>query len=225
LGVARFFVVLIPTETMELIRRFFPKLMPNQLEQFAQLEPFYQSWNAKINLISRKDMEHFYIHHVLHSLAIAKVVKFKPFTQIIDIGTGGGFPGIPLAVMFPDARFYLIDSIGKKIKVVQEAITELGLKNVVAEQKRAEQVSGKNYDFAVTRGVAPLTDLYKWSKNLVIHSTEVYNTLPNGLLALKGGNLTHEIAALKRPVKHYYIGEMFEDIDFFAEKYVLYVRM
>lgn len=210
---------------MELIRKYFPKLSAQQLEIYTRLEPFYRNWNDKINLISRKDFEHFYLHHVLHSLAVAKVVQFKPYTHIIDIGTGGGFPGIPLAIMFPEAQFYLIDSIGKKIKVVQAAIDEFELKNVKAEQKRVEQVTGKIYDFALSRGVAKLSDLYAWSKNLVVRTEENYNTLSNGLIALKGGDLTEEIAALKRRVYHYYIGEMFEDIDYFTEKYALYVRI
>lgn len=210
---------------MQLIRRYFPKLTAEQLELYSQLEPFYREWNEKINLISRKDFDHFYEHHVLHSLAIAKVVQFKPYTHIIDIGTGGGFPGIPLAIMFPQVQFYLIDSIGKKIKVVHAAIEAFGLKNVKAEQKRAEQVSGKIFDFAISRGVAKLSDLYAWSKNLVVHSDEQYNSLPNGLIALKGGDLTEEITALKRRVHHYYIGEMYDDLDYFTEKYVLYIRI
>lgn len=210
---------------MELIQRYFPKLTPEQIDKFTRLEPFYSDWNSKINLISRKDFEHFYLHHVLHSLAIAKIAKFKPFTHVIDIGTGGGFPGIPLAIMFPQVQFYLIDSIGKKIKVVQAAIDEFGLQNVKADHKRAEQVTGKTFDFAISRGVTKLKELYEWSKNLVIHTDENYNTLHNGLIVLKGGDLTEEVKDLNRRVKHYYIGEMFEGIDYFNEKYVIYVRM
>ncbi|QQS28882.1 MAG: 16S rRNA (guanine(527)-N(7))-methyltransferase RsmG [Sphingobacteriales bacterium] len=210
---------------MELIQKFFPKLSAEQLDKYARMEAFYGDWNSKINLISRKDFEHFYLHHVLHSLSIAKVIKFKPYTHIIDIGTGGGFPGIPLAIMFHQTQFYLIDSIGKKIKVVQAAIDEFDLKNVKTEQKRAEQVAGKVYDFAISRGVTKLKELYSWSKNLVIHTDEQYNTLYNGLLVLKGGDLTQEIKELNRKVQHYYIGEIFDGIDYFNEKYVIYLRM
>ena len=167
---------------MDIILKYFPELTERQREQFAALLPLYEEWNAQINVISRKDMEHFYEHHVLHSLAIAKAIQFKSMCEILDVGTGGGFPGVPLAIMFPNARFTLIDSIGKKIKVVQSVIEQLGLTNVRAEQIRAEQVKG-DYDFVVSRAVASLTEFSGWVRGKVsdIHYHKLHNGRYNSM--------------------------------------------
>ncbi len=211
---------------MKQILTYFPKLTIQQQLQFTQLGDLYRDWNSKINVISRKDIDNLYVHHILHALSIAKVVPFRPYTHILDIGTGGGLPGIPLAILFPEARFYLIDSIAKKIKVVDAIVEALGLENVQAEQKRAQQVQGKQFDFVVTRGVTKLPALYEWSKKLIVQ--EHYNERSNGLLALKGGDLTDEIASLpakvQRKTKVLPISDFFEE-DFFATKKVVYVKM
>ena len=195
---------------VELIYKYFPQLTERQKEQFAALMPLYQDWNAKINVISRKDMDNFYEHHVLHSLAIAKVQPFKTMAEILDVGTGGGFPGIPLAIMFPDAKFYLVDSIGKKIKVVQDVAQQLQLQNVRAEQIRAEQVQG-DFDFIVSRAVTDLSQFSQWVKGKV--SGIQYHHLRNGILYLKGGDLDAELAPFKKKVRTWDIS------DFFAEEY------
>jgi len=184
-----------------IIFKYFPELSKEQKEQFTRLKPLYDEWNAKINVISRKDMDNFYIHHVLHSLAIAKIVQFKGYTEVMDAGTGGGFPGIPLAIMFPDARFYLVDSIGKKIRVVQEVVASLGLKNVVAEQLRMEQVD-HSFDFIVSRAVTALPDFIRWV-GYKFHRKS-FNKIPNGILYLKGGNLAKELREVKRLKKKIY---------------------
>ena len=190
-----------------------------QKEQFAALLPLYEDWNSKINVISRKDMDNFYEHHVLHSLAIAKVQPFKTMAEILDVGTGGGFPGIPLAIMFPDANFYLIDSIGKKIKVVSDVAQQLDLKNVRAEQIRAEQVEG-DYDFIVSRAVTDLSQFTQWVRGKV--SDSHYHTLRNGILYLKGGDLTEELAPFKKKVRTWDISDFFEE-EFFDTKKVIYL--
>ena len=192
---------------MDRIIKYFPELTERQREQFAALLPLYEDWNAKINVISRKDMGNFYEHHVLHSLAIAKVQPFKTMSDILDVGTGGGFPGIPLAIMFPHANFYLIDSIGKKIKVVQNVAESLQLKNVRAEQIRAEQVEG-DYDFIVSRAVTDLSQFTQWVRGKV--SDSHYHTLRNGILYLKGGDLTEELAPFKKKVRTWDISDFFE---------------
>ena len=204
---------------MDLITKYFPKMTERQKEQFAALLPLYEDWNSKINVISRKDMDNFYEHHVLHSLAIAKVMQFKTMAEILDVGTGGGFPGIPLAIMFPDANFYLIDSIGKKIKVVSDVVQQLDLKNVRAEQIRAEQVEG-DYDFIVSRAVTDLSQFTQWVRGKV--SDSHYHTLRNGILYLKGGDLTEELAPFKKKVRTWDISDFFEE-EFFDTKKVIYL--
>lgn len=204
---------------MELLLKYFPELTERQREQFAALLPLYEDWNSKINVISRKDMANFYEHHVLHSLAIAKVQPFKTQADILDVGTGGGFPGIPLAIMFPHSNFYLIDSIGKKVKVVQNVVASLGLKNVRTEQIRAEQVQGE-FDFIVSRAVTDLSQFTQWVRGKVsdIH----YHHLRNGILYLKGGDLSEELAPFKKKVRTWDISDFFEE-EFFQTKKVIYM--
>ena len=197
---------------MELIQRYFPNLSDLQYKQLKALGELYSDWNAKINVISRKDMEHFYERHVLHSLAIAKVIQFKPDTQILDVGTGGGFPGLPLAILFPEVSFHLVDSIGKKIKVVQEVSNAIELRNLSAEHARAEQVSGQ-FDFVVSRAVTRLAEFYPWVQNKF--NKKSFNDLDNGILYLKGLDLMEEFDQLKKPyqlfsLKDYYTVEWFE---------------
>ncbi len=180
--------------SVDILFTYFPELSAKQKEQFEALGPLYADWNSKINVISRKDMAHFYMHHVLHSLAIAKVVRFKDFTEIMDAGTGGGFPGVPLAIMFPEAKFYLADSIGKKIKVVNEIIHAAEIKNVEAEQIRMEQVD-RTFDFIISRAVTALPDFVKWT-GYKFHRKS-FNTIPNGILYLKGGEVKEELRQIK----------------------------
>ena len=193
---------------MDEILKYFPEITERQKEQFAALLPLYEDWNSKINVISRKDMDNFYEHHVLHSLAIAKVQPFKPMAEILDVGTGGGFPGIPLAILFPDARFHLIDSIGKKIKVVQSVAEQLELTNVRTEQIRAEQLRGE-YDFIVSRAVTDLSQFTQWVRGKV--STIQYHKLRNGILYLKGGDLTDELAPFKKKARTWDISDFFQE--------------
>ena len=206
---------------MDIIIKYFPNLTERQREQFAALLPLYEEWNAQINVISRKDMEHFYEHHVLHSLAIAKVMRFAPMTEILDVGTGGGFPGVPLAIMFPDARFMLIDSIGKKIKVVSDVIDRLGLTNTKTLQIRAEQLDGE-FDFVVSRAVTTLGEFVPWVKKKI--SKSQYNDLRNGILYLKGGDLTNELFTFRHKVKTWDISDFFEE-EFFDTKKVIYLPL
>ena len=204
---------------MQLLLKYFPELTERQREQFAALLPLYEDWNAQINVISRKDMANFYEHHVLHSLAIAKVQPFKTQADILDVGTGGGFPGIPLAILFPHSNFYLVDSIGKKIKVVQSVAESLGLKNVRAEQIRAEQVQG-DFDFIVSRAVTDLSQFTQWVRGKVsdIH----YHHLRNGILYLKGGDLTQELFPFRKKVRTWDISDFFEE-EYFQTKKVIYL--
>lgn len=187
------------------------KLSDRQAEQFAQLDALYRDWNSKINVISRKDIDNLYEHHVLHSLAIAKLLPFQPGTTIMDVGTGGGFPGIPLAILFPECQFLLIDSIGKKIKVAAEVAQALGLTNVVCKQERAEEEKQK-FDFVVSRAVMPLPDLVKLVRKNI--SNKHKNAVPNGLVVLKGGDLTEELRPFKEaeltPCSTWFKGEWFE---------------
>ena len=205
---------------MEIIRKYFPQLTARQYEQFAQLEPLYQDWNSKINLISRKDIDQLYEKHVLHSLGIAKVVQFKPETTLLDIGTGGGFPGIPLAILFPECHFHLVDSIGKKIRVVQEVAQALQLTNVKAEQVRAETIQEDTYDFVISRAVTDLKEFHGWVRNKI--NKPYQNSLRNGILYLKGGDLTEELKGVRFKYKIYNLSDYFEE-PFFETKKIVYV--
>ncbi len=205
---------------MNEIQQYFPQLSAEQVRQLSMLESLYTDWNAKINVISRKDIESLYIKHVLHSLAIAKVQPFEPNSTVMDVGTGGGFPGIPLAIMFPETQFYLIDTIGKKIKVVQEVITALGLKNAKAEQKRAEIVTQK-FDFIVSRAVTNMPDFVSWIQNNI--KPKSVHSLKNGILYLKGGDLSEELKPFPKAVE-YPISEFFNE-DFFETKKVVYLPL
>lgn len=204
---------------MDKILKYFPEITERQKEQFAALLPLYEDWNAKINVISRKDMDNFYEHHVLHSLAIAKVQPFKPMAEILDVGTGGGFPGIPLAILFPESKFHLIDSIGKKIKVVQNVAEQLELTNVRTEQIRAEQLRG-SYDFIVSRAVTDLGQFTQWVRGRI--STIQYHKLRNGILYLKGGDLTDELAPFKKKASTWEISDFFQE-DYFLTKKVIHL--
>ena len=195
---------------------YFPELTARQREQFGALENLYREWNEKINVISRKDMDEFYIHHVLHSLAIAKFITFKSGSKILDVGTGGGFPGIPLAIFFPEVKFHLVDSIGKKIKVVNEISTTLGLKNVLGEQCRMEELEGE-YDYIVSRAVAPVGQLLKWTDHLIEKGEG------HGWILLKGGDLADEIKEGGKPAKITDISSYFSE-DFFLTKRIVYIR-
>jgi 16S rRNA (guanine527-N7)-methyltransferase len=202
-----------------LIQKYFTELTDDQISKFDQLYDLYSFWNAQINVISRKDIDELYERHILHSLGIAKFCSFKPGEKVLDVGTGGGFPGIPLAILFPDTRFHLVDSIGKKIKVVNEVALALGLKNVKASHLRAEQVSDK-YDFVVSRAVTRLIDFYPWVKGRF--NADSKNAIANGILYLKGGDLKEEIAESRLKAELYPLSEYFEE-PFFETKYVVYI--
>jgi 16S rRNA (guanine527-N7)-methyltransferase len=206
--------------TSDIILKYFPDLTPEQQQQYRQLPELYQYWNSQINVISRKDINLLFERHVLHSLGIAKVISFLPGENVLDVGTGGGFPGIPLAIMFPDTQFYLVDSIGKKIKVVNEVAKAIGLKNLKAEHIRAEQVPGK-FDFVISRAVTQLKDFYPWVKGKFNKTSS--NTIPNGILYLKGGDLQQEITESGLAVKQFYLKDYFEE-EFFETKQVIYVK-
>ena len=197
---------------MSLIEQYFPDLTDAQKLLFTRLEPIYKEWNLKVNLVSRNDIENLYERHVLHSLAIGKFIRFKNETRIMDIGTGGGFPGIPLAILFPHARFTLVDSIAKKIKVVEDVIQQLGLQNCVAVCGRAENIDGE-FDYVVSRATAPLSDLYRWCRDKISKTQK--NAVPNGILCLKGGDLSEEIKPFKNrtevvEISHYFKEPFFE---------------
>ena len=206
---------------MEQILKYFNNLTPQQISQFTSLYDLYLDWNSKINVISRKDIENLYEHHVLHSMAIAQIINFKPGTTVLDVGTGGGFPGIPLAILFPEVKFTLIDSIGKKIKVANEVATAISLKNIVLKHERAQEEKAL-FDFVVSRAVMPLEELVKLiRKNIAKKSI---NALPNGLICLKGGELQHEILPFKNIAESYEIDEFFKE-EFFQKKKVVYLPL
>ena len=204
---------------MELILKYFPDLTEEQKRQFAALYDLYTDWNSKINVISRKDIENLYEHHVLHSLGIAKVIRFKPGTKVMDLGTGGGFPGIPLAILFPEVQFHLVDSIGKKVRVSTEIARSIGLKNVTTRHARAEEEK-QLFDFVVSRAVMPLTDLLKIIRKNI--SPKQQNALPNGLICLKGGELERETMPVKNKTTMWNLKEFFGE-EFFETKKVVYV--
>ena len=214
---------------MEILLKYFSDFTPKQIEQYKALEELYKEWNEKINVISRKDIDSLYEKHILHSLAIAAAFDFPPALNIIDIGTGGGFPGVPLAIFFPDVNFHLVDSIGKKLKIVDAIAGEIQLKNITTQHTRAEEIKNRKFDFVVSRAVAPLKDLWRWSKPLLKNSS--YNvenanrekmSLKSGLICLKGGDLAQEISDSGTKPKSIEISKLFEE-DFFKEKYLLYV--
>lgn len=204
---------------MELILKYFPDLTEEQKRQFAALYDLYTDWNSKINVISRKDIENLYERHVLHSLGIAKVIRFKPGTKVMDLGTGGGFPGIPLAILFPEVQFHLVDSIGKKVRVATEIAGSIGLKNVTTRHARAEEEK-QLFDFVVSRAVMPLTDLLKIIRKNI--SPKQQNALPNGLICLKGGELERETMPVKNKTTMWNLKEFFGE-EFFETKKVVYV--
>jgi 16S rRNA (guanine527-N7)-methyltransferase len=201
------------------LQKFLPNLPSSAGEKLNRLSDLYSTWNSKINVVSRKDIEHLMVRHVLHSLSVYKFCPFQPQSKILDIGTGGGFPGIPLAIVMPEVQFFLVDSIGKKIKVVQEIASELQLSNVTAAHQRAELVKGK-FDFVVSRAVAPLSELLQWSRGKF--SNQHLNAIPNGLICLKGGDLLEEIKAAKTEVQQFAISDWFND-PFFETKALLYL--
>ncbi|MFC2474427.1 MAG: 16S rRNA (guanine(527)-N(7))-methyltransferase RsmG [Prevotella sp.] len=206
---------------MQIIDKYFPNLSQRQKEQFNNLDTLYREWNAKINVISRKDIDNLYEHHVLHSMAIARIVRFKPSTSILDFGTGGGFPGIPLAILFPECRFRLIDGTGKKVNVAAEIAKAIGLENVEAIHQRGEEEKGK-FDFIVSRAVMPMPDLVKIvSRNI---SRKQHNSIANGILALKGGNLSAELKPYHKIVEVTPISQFFDE-EWFREKSVIYLPM
>jgi len=206
--------------TSDQLFAYFPGLTPAQQQQFEQLPALYEFWNNQINVISRKDIDQLFERHVLHSLGIAKIMPFLPGESVLDVGTGGGFPGIPLAILFPDTKFYLVDSIGKKIKVVQEVAKALGLKNVRASHLRAEQVNEK-FDFIISRAVTRLGEFYPWIKGKFTRTSN--NTLSSGILYLKGGDLADEIKESGLKVQQFYLKDYFTE-EFFETKQVIYVK-
>ena len=206
---------------MQIIDKYFPNLSQRQKEQFNNLDTLYREWNAKINVISRKDIDNLYEHHVLHSMAIARIVRFKPSTSILDFGTGGGFPGIPLAILFPECRFRLIDGTGKKVNVAAEIAKAIGLENVEAIHQRGEEEKGK-FDFIVSRAVMPMSDLVKIVRKNI--SRKQHNSIANGILALKGGNLSAELKPYHKIVEVTPISQFFDE-EWFREKSVIYLPM
>lgn len=205
---------------MEILYKYFSDFTERQLQQFAALEPLYKEWNEKINVISRKDIESLYLKHVLHSLAIATVIEFQPGTQVIDIGTGGGFPGVPLAIFFPEVQFHCVDSIGKKLKVIEGVKEAIGLTNLTTQHTRAEEIKNRKFDFVVSRAVAPLKDLWHWGEPLIKRGHK--QELANGLICLKGGDLAQEISDSRLRPSMVSIEQVFPE-EYFHEKYLLHV--
>ena len=206
---------------MEILTKYFSDLTDQQMDQFGRLSPLYEEWNAQINVISRKDIEQLYERHVLHSLAIAKVIRFKPHTTVLDVGTGGGFPGIPLAILFPETSFMLIDSIGKKIKVVNEVASALGLTNVTAEHIRVEEVKQK-FDFVVSRAVTAFPRFVSMARTKVASQSK--NDLPNGILYLKGGDFEDEIEPFRKQIQVYELQSFFQE-EFFETKRLIHMSI
>lgn len=206
-------------QDLSVILKYFPNLSERQQQQFAELGPLYKSWNEKINVISRKDIDNLYTNHILHSLGIAKVMAFLPQAEVLDVGTGGGFPGVPLAILFPETKFHLVDSIGKKITVVKEVSAGVGLTNIVAEQRRAEELKHK-YDFVVSRAVTQMKEFYGWVEHKIKPASR--HTLDNGILYLKGGDLDEELNLLKKPYSLYDLSTYFTE-EFFLTKKVVYM--
>jgi 16S rRNA (guanine527-N7)-methyltransferase len=210
----------------ETLTKYFSDFTPRQIEQFHALDALYKDWNAKINVISRKDIDSLYEKHVLHSLSIAAVFNFPAGSEIVDIGTGGGFPGVPLAIFFPEVQFHLVDSINKKLKIIEAVKETIGLPNVTTQHTRAEEIKNRKFDFAVSRAVAPLKDLWQWSKPLIKNEKSMKNEegeiIERGLICLKGGDLAQEISESRLRPKMIEISSLFEE-DYFKEKYLLYV--
>lgn len=206
---------------MQIIKKYFPKLTLKQIELFEQLQPEYAEWNAQINVISRKDFPEFYERHVLHSLAIARFIRFTAGTKILDVGTGGGFPGIPLAIFFPEVEFYLVDSIGKKIKVVNEVAQTLGLQNVKTQHIRAEQLTEK-YDFVVSRAVTRLPEFVPWVRKNI--AKKQINAIPNGIIYLKGGEISEEIKPFKKNILIENLSEYFDE-EYFETKKIVFLPL
>jgi len=208
---------------MQILQKYFTNFTQIQIQQYAALKRLYEDWNQKINVISRKDMDHFYEHHVLHALSIAWQFNFPDGYNIMDLGSGGGFPGIPLAIFFPNVHFHLVDSINKKLKVVEAIVNEINLKNVTVQHTRAEEIKDKKFDVVVSRAVAPLKDLWYWSKPLLKKKPVDQPKKISGLICLKGGNLAQEIAESRLQPRVWEISKIFEE-NFFEEKYILLIR-
>lgn len=207
-------------QSLDILLKYFDDFTPAQLKQFELLEGLYKEWNEKINVVSRKDIDQIYLHHVLHSLSIAAIVDFKPGADVIDIGCGGGFPGVPLAIFFPETRFHMVDSIGKKLKVVEAVAEGAGIANITTQHCRAEEIKTKKFDFAVSRAVAPLKELWTWAKPLL--KKENKNEINNGLICLKGGDLHQEIFESGTRPKMMSVHEIFGE-EYFKEKHIIYV--
>jgi 16S rRNA (guanine527-N7)-methyltransferase len=207
------------TQKLGLIQKYFADFTEQQTQQFAALEELYTEWNAKINVISRKDIDSIYLHHVLHSLSIAAIADFQPGTHVIDIGCGGGFPGVPLAIFFPQVKFHLVDSIAKKLKVVDAICEGANIKNITTQHTRAEDIKNRKFDYAISRAVAPLKDLWKWASPLL--KKDHTKPLPNGLICLKGGDLSQEIFESGLRPKMMPIFKIFPE-EYFEEKYVIH---
>lgn len=206
---------------MQIILKYFSEFTPTQLIQYESLLPLYKDWNEKINVVSRKDIDELYLHHILHSLSIAAIANFANGTKVIDMGCGGGFPGIPLAIFYPQVQFHLVDSIGKKLKVVNEIVAAIGLHNITTQHTRAEEIKNRKFDFAISRAVAPLKDLWFWSKPLLTIGNK--SDLPNGMICLKGGDLHQEISDSNTRPKMVNVYDIFNE-DYFKEKYLLHVK-
>lgn len=206
---------------MNVILKYFSDFSTTQIEQLEALQPLYKEWNEKINVVSRKDIEQIYLHHILHSLSIAAIANFKPGTEVIDIGCGGGFPCIPLAIFFPEVKFFAVDSIGKKLKVVDAVAAGANIKNITTKHTRVEDIKNKKFDFAISRAVAPLKDLWTWSNPII--KKEHKNEINNGLICLKGGDLHQEIYESNTRPKMMSVYDIFKE-EFFKEKYIIYVK-